>query len=89
MNNQPPVSIVAGRTVAHLRRHIFVQDGPGMMTPDQRAAHQRKIERCADRMDASRTDDQYEAALREGHRLGTYPYNGDVSVVAHASLCAD
>jgi hypothetical protein len=91
MNNQPPVSIVANRPADHLKRHsdIFVQDGPRMMTPEQRADRQRKIELCADQMGASRTYDQFEAALVEGHRLGAYPYNRDVSLVAHASLFAD
>ena len=60
-----------------------------MMTLEQRAAHQGKIELCADRMAASKTYDQFEAALGEGHKLGAHPYNGDVSVAAHASLCAD
>jgi hypothetical protein len=91
MNNQPPVSIVAARPADHLKRHsdVFVQNGPGMMTQEQRATRQRKIELCADRMAASKTYDQFEAALGEGHRLGAYPYNGDVTLVAHASFFAD
>jgi hypothetical protein len=91
MNNQPPVSIVAARPADHLKRHsdIFVQNGPGMMTLEQRAAHQREIELCAERMAASKTYGKFEAALGEGHRLGAYPYNRDVGIVAHASLFAD
>jgi hypothetical protein len=91
MNNQPPVSIVVKRPADHLKRHsqIFVQDGPGSLAMDERAICQWKIERCGDEMATSRTYDQFETELAKAQRLGAYPYNGDVSLVAHADLFAD
>ena len=91
MQNQPPVSIVVHRAADHIRRHsdIFVQNGPGMMTASERAVHSRKIEACADEMAASRSYAEFETALHKAHRLGTFPYNHDVSQVAFADFFAD
>jgi hypothetical protein len=88
MQNQSPVSIVASRAADHLKRHskIFVQDGPGMMSADQRAAREQDIERCGDEMANSRTYEQFETALGKAHKLGAFPYSRDVSIVAHADV---
>ncbi len=56
------------------------------MTADQRAAQQQKIEACSAEMAASRTYDQFEAALSKAHQLGASPYGGDVSLVAYADV---
>jgi hypothetical protein len=91
MDNQPPVSIAPARSAEHLRRHsnIFVQSGPGLMTQDQRAARQWEIEQVSDEMARSRTYHQFETALGKAHKLGAYPYNEDVGMVAFADLFAD
>jgi len=91
MNNQYPVSIVAPRPADYLKKHshIFVRDGEGMLTPQETAAIARAIERRCDKMAVSKSYEEFEATLRQMHRLGTYPLNEDVSLVARASFMAD
>jgi hypothetical protein len=86
MHFQPPISIVAARAQDSLKQtsHIFVQDGAASMTPDERAAHQRKIETCGDGI--IRTYCQYEAMTQKAHRLGTMLPDYDVSQAAWADL---
>ena len=81
---------IAIRVVSdHLRTqfHLSVESGPGaMMTPDELATHRRKVNGCADRMDAAETYREFEVALDEAHQLGMYPYNADVGIVAQAGV---
>lgn len=88
MQNQSPFSIALQRVADHLRRHsgIFAQDGPGMMTTEQRSAHSRKIEACADEIAASQSYAEFESALAKAHGLGAFAYNDDVSAVAFADV---
>jgi hypothetical protein len=88
MQNRSPVSIAAQRAADHLRRHsdIFVQDGPGMMTANERAERSRQIVACADEMAASQSYIEFESALTKAHKLGAFPYNEDVSQVAFADV---
>lgn len=83
MQVQSPISITATRTADHLRRYwqFAARTGPAISTP--RTA---EILACADRMEASKTQAQYEAALSDAHRLGMFPYNGDVRQVAQAGV---
>ena len=80
MQNQCPVSIVAPRAADYLRlhSHIFVCDGPGSLTVGERAARQRAIESCADRMAGSKIYVQFEQTLMDAHKLGTYARDDDV-----------
>jgi len=91
MQNQCPVSIVATRPADYIRRisHLFVCDGPRVLTPAERAAREHAIEQCADRMARSKTYLDFERTLQEMHKFGTYPLNEDVSLVAKASFMAD
>jgi hypothetical protein len=84
-------SIVAPRPADYLRKHshIFVLDGAGMLTREETAARKYAIERRCDKMAASKTYDEFEVMLHQMHRLGTYPLNEDVSLVARASFMAD
>jgi hypothetical protein len=91
MNNQSPVSIVAPRPADYLKKHshIFVLDGDGVLTPEGAAARKCSIERRCDKMAASKSYDEFETVLHQMHKLGTYPLNEDVSLVARASFMAD
>jgi hypothetical protein len=80
---QSPISIAAKHTAYHLRRYrrFAARNAPGMPTPQET-----EILACADRMEASKTLAQYEAALRDAHRLGMFPYNSGVRQVAQAGV---
>jgi len=57
------------------------------MTAAERVARQGEIKLCADRMDASKTYAEFEAALHDAHKLGMFPSNDDeVGLVADAAM---
>jgi hypothetical protein len=86
MQNQSAVTIAAQRSADHLRQYRKCFASSRNMTPDERALHELKIEHCADKMAASKTGADYEAALADAHRLGMFPYNADVALVARADV---
>ena len=91
MQNQSPITVVIVRSANYLKRHsrVFAQDGCLSMTAKERSIRQEQIKLCGDQMARSQTWAQYEAALAKARQLGAYPYNSDISAVAHADLFAD
>jgi hypothetical protein len=83
MQNQSAVSMTNKISADYMRKNwqSAACDGPGWPAP-------RKLEifACADRMEASTTAAEYEAALDEAHRLGMFPDDGAVAQVAQAAV---
>jgi hypothetical protein len=69
----------------HLRKHAIyiVRDGAPSKIPD--ADDLAGVNAIADRMDASKNYAEFEAAMRDGHRLGVFGYNADIGRVAQAA----
>lgn len=72
----------------HLRKHahMIVRSGPASKLAD--ADDLAGVVAIADRMDASKTYAEFEAAMRDGHRLGVFGYNADIGRVAQAAQAA-
>jgi hypothetical protein len=83
MQFQSPISIVTTRSADDLRRYsrFAAHNGPSIAT-----SRELEILACADRMQASKTPAEYEAALADAHRLGMFPYNNNVRQVAQAGV---
>lgn len=88
-------SVAALKAVAeYTQRHsaLFVRDGPKLLSPEQTAKQQRRIEAVAKEISAlaipaeqgQATYEQFESLLGELHRLGFFPETSLVSAVAHA-----
>ena len=68
MQFQSPISIAANADYLRRYSHFAAHNGRGI--PISRTA---EILACADRMEASKTPAEYEAALADAHRLGMFP----------------
>ncbi len=89
------VAVPALRKVAEYTRkysHMFVVDGPKLLTPTQKEKRQLEIEILADRIDeladgvavGKGSYAQFEDILTKLHTAGFFPMMGDISAVAKA-----